>query len=135
MITAMPSPRGSNSEKLFILRGHAPGLAQDASPLPGDPADDENAACVQVVRWAQENLSAPALHKLASALTEIASAQSDAPASPVPDDDAQDRATHGAGRVPVRTKPLALAGDGASQSFNERYPEAARIDHSMRATR
>ena len=103
-IAAMPSPRGTNREKLFILSGRR--IAHDAAiPDPKDGDDPIDA----VVAWAKENISDEGFRILISKLTE-----------------ARGGATDDLG---VPGKPGTLRSPAAMDEipFEVRFPNAARF--------
>ena len=69
-LSAMPSPRGTNREKLYILGGHK--LALDA--MPDDDSDDPVGA---VVSWARENCDAEGRKRLIAGIQKLDEAQDD----------------------------------------------------------
>jgi hypothetical protein len=137
LIKPMPSPSGSNREKLYILQGgkgalNRRGLAYDSSgPTPtnrrGLACDTAEPDTVdQIVAWAKENLTPKALHDLSVALL----AASYRAGFPTPGSlaDAEDEEPI---VDPMQTRgkaPGAHVGmDGAAMGLLARFPDLARL--------
>src|ERR1700733_2682486 len=139
IIRPMPSPAGSNKEKLFILQGgkgalNRRGLAYDSmGPTPTnrrglayDTAEPDTVE--QIVAWAKENLSPKALHDLSIAL--LAAAYRAGYPSPGGMADAEDDEPTVVD--PMQTKGRApgarLGADSAgTEGLYQRFPDLRRI--------
>ena len=138
IIKPMPSPAGSNKEKLFILQGgkgalNRRGMAYDSmGPTPTnrrglayDTAEPDTVE--QIVAWAKENLTPKALHDLSQAL--LAAAYRAGYPSPgemagVADDEPSVDPMRTKGRAPGAR----LGSDSpAARSLLRRLPEIAKI--------
>jgi hypothetical protein len=149
MIRPMPSPSGSNFEKLFILRGRPSptmaydsklpvagrhGLENDAAPSGGEVGrgtGNSKEAIKSIVRWACENLNDEETFELSTLLQ---SAISETPiggrgnASVVAGMDAARAWGKAYGERFVRKAAKASA--SAEQEYHERYPHARRLSAS-----
>jgi hypothetical protein len=133
LIAPMPSPAGSNKEKLFILQGGKGALnprgAYDSrqrlaydtlGPTPNDNVE-------QILGWAKENLSPKALHDLSVGLL----AASYRAGYPTPGE----MSTEGDEPTVAGKSPARLGEDAAStRDLFRRFPEIARIINSKGAT-
>lgn len=78
MLKPLPSPRGTNHERLFMLKGRKPamaydsrrGLARDADPMEEDTLES-------LIAWVQENMTAPDIEKLCTRLSSQSSDRDD----------------------------------------------------------
>jgi hypothetical protein len=131
LIKPMPSPSGTNREKLFILQGGRGALnprgAYDSrrrlayDTLGASPNDnDDNVA--QIVAWAKENLTPKALHDLSIAL--LAAAYRAGYPSPGEMADAEDDEPTVAGKSPAARLG---ADSGALAATLARYPDLSRL--------
>jgi hypothetical protein len=129
IIKPMPSPQGTNREKLFILQGgrgvlnprgaydSRRSLAYDTlGASPNDPVK-------QIAEWAKENLSADDLSRLIGALGR--EAQQNMPAA---DDEPTIDPMQTRGRAPGARVGMDAA---ATKGLFERFPEIARIGRAF----
>jgi hypothetical protein len=135
LIKPMPSPNGTNREKLFILQGgmgvlnprgaydSRRGLAYDT--LGASPNDNIE----QIVAWAKENLTPKALHDLSTAL--LAAAYRAGYPSPGEMAAADDDEPTVAGKSPAARLG---ADSAATRDLFRRFPEIARIIHPKGTT-
>src|SRR3984885_10856882 len=132
LIKPMPSPGGTNREKLFILQGgkgplNRRGMAYDSmGPTPTnrrglayDTAEPDTIE--QIVAWAKENLTPKALHDASIALLAAAYRA----VYPTPEEMADAAAA----------EPARLGADSAAtRDLFRRFPEIARIIHPKGTT-
>src|ERR1700722_2597079 len=146
IIKPMPSPGGTNREKLFILQGgkgplNRRGMAYDSmgptptnrSGLAYDTAEPDTVE--QIVAWAKENLTPKALHDLSIAL--LAAAYRAGYPTPGEMADAEDNEPTVVDPMQTRGRsPAARLGSdsAATRSLLRRFPEIARIIHSKGTT-
>jgi hypothetical protein len=121
LIKPMPSPGGTNREKLFILQGgkgalNRRGMAFDAA-MGASNAD----SVAQIVSWAKENLSFEDIRRLAQALGVHAQQSEPLPAA---DDDPSIDPMQTRGKAPGARVGMDSA---AMKSLFQRFPDLARI--------
>ncbi len=107
-ITRMPSPKGTNRENLFLLRGRT--MAHDAASA---AEGDENVQAL--IDWAKENLDDDGLRRLAMAAREAAG---------MSEDDEQEREVKG--KFPKNFIERQKSASDA-RSFEQRFPNANRL--------
>lgn len=145
MIRSMPSPKGTNHEKLFVLRGGGGGraMAYDAASPAALASAHEDETVIQLVEWCQSNLRPEQMHALSEKLVhavENADNRAQAQAhdalrgpysprpvypSPVLSDLGKHIKVDSYGQQPPPKLPTPTGSQ--AQSFEDRYPEAARI--------
>jgi hypothetical protein len=121
LIKPMPSPSGTNREKIFILQGGKGVLNRRGMAFDAAIGASQNDNVAQIVSWAKENLSFDDIRRLAQALGVHAQQSEPVPAAddgPVVD--------------PMQTRgraPGARVGmDAASMApLFQRFPDLARI--------
>src|ERR1700722_16054287 len=138
LIKPMPSPNGTNREKLFVLQGgkgalNRRGMAYDSmGPTPtnrrGLAYDTAEPDIEQIVAWAKENLTPKALHDLSQRL--LAAAYRAGYPSPGEMAAADDGPTV-AGKSPAARLG---ADSAATRDLFRRFPEIARIIHPKGTT-
>src|ERR1700733_10495804 len=134
LIKPMPSPNGTNREKLFVLQGgkgalNSRGMAYDSmGPTPtnrrGLAYDTAEPDIEQIVAWAKENLTPKALHDLSQRL--LAAAYRAGYPSPGEMAAADDDEPTVAGKSPAARLG---ADSAATRDLFRRFPETARLIH------
>jgi hypothetical protein len=123
MIKPMPSPHGTNREKLFILQGGKGVLNRRGMAFDAAIGASQNDNVAQIVSWAKENLSFDDIRRLAQALAVHAQQNEAVPAAdndPSVVDPMQTRGkAPGASRVGMDA--------AATKGLFERFPQIARI--------
>jgi hypothetical protein len=137
IIKPMPSPGGTNREKLFVLQGgkgalNRRGMAYDSmGPTPTnrrglayDTAEPDTIE--QIVAWAKENLTPKALHDLSTALLAYRAGYPSPGEMAAADDEP---------KVAGKSPAARLGADSAAtRDLFRRFPEIARIIHPKGTT-
>jgi hypothetical protein len=133
LISPMPSPSGTNREKLFILSGRGAvnprgaydgrrGLAYDT--LGASPASPQDSVA-QIVSWAKENLNFDDIRRLAQALGVHAQQSEPVPAA---DDDPTADPMQTRGKAPGARVSMDAA---STKGLFQRFPDLARIGRAF----
>ena len=124
LISPMPSPKGSNREQLYILRGGArrakPAGAYDEAPGERDPV-------MAIAQWVSENLSQEDQSRLLERLA-MKPAQDDEDGGASPSLDPYDTRRRAPGQSTAGPRKPAIASDSSHlKSLAERFPGIDRI--------
>jgi hypothetical protein len=125
MIKPMPSPQGTNREKLFILQGGKGVLNRRGMAFDAAIGASQNDNVAQIVLWAKENLSFDDVRRLAQALGVYAQQSEHVPAA---DDGPVVDPMQTRGRAPGARVGMDAA---ATKGLFERFPEIARIGRAF----